>query len=154
MLIKNEKQILRVLMQRDEKSLVIDCIKRTMPKWVLADSLASYEGCSDAELCERTAMPLDRQLSEEEKRIAQERFTLIAGVLPYIGEEDKRSKMIDFLSAQQSKQTIRKYLCLYLVYQNIAAQAPAPKVEKELTQDEKNMRWALNKFFYTKTKTA
>lgn len=79
MLIKNEKQILRVLMQRDEKSLVIDCIKRTMPKWVLADSLASYEGCSDAELCERTAMPLDRQLTEEEKRIAQERFTLIAG---------------------------------------------------------------------------
>lgn len=154
MLLKNEKGILRVLMQRDEKSLVIDCIKRTMPKWVLADSLASYEGCSDAELCERTAMPLDRQLSEEEKRIAQERFTLIAGVLPYIGEEDKRSKMIDFLSAQQSKQTIRKYLCLYLVYQNIAALAPAPKVEKELSQDEKNMRWALNKFFYTKNKNS
>ena len=41
MLIKNEKQILRVLMQRDDNSLVIDCIKRTMPKWVLADSLAS-----------------------------------------------------------------------------------------------------------------
>lgn len=154
MLIKNEKGILRVLMQRDEKSLVIDCIKRTMPKWVLADSLASYEGCSDAELCERTAMPLDRQLSEKEKRIAQERFTLIAGVLPYIGDEDKRSKMIDFLSAQQSKQTIRKYLCLYLVYQNVAALAPAPKVEKELSQDEKNMRWALNKFFYTKNKNS
>ena len=54
MLLKNEKQILRVLMKRDEKSLVIDCIKRTMPQWVLADSLASYEGCSDAELYERS----------------------------------------------------------------------------------------------------
>ena len=62
--------------------------------------------------------------------------------------------MIDFLSAQQSKQTIRKYLCLYLDYQNIAALAPAPKVEKELTQDEKNMRWALNKFFYSKHKNS
>ena len=154
MLLKNEKGILRVLMQQDDTSLVIDCIKRTMPKWVLADSLASYEGCSDAELYERTAMPLDRQLTEEEKRIAQERFTLIAGVLPYIGDEDKRSKMIDFLSAQQSKQTIRKYLCLYLVYQNVAALAPAPKVEKELSQDEKNIRWALNKFFYTKNKNS
>lgn len=154
MLLKNEKGILRVLMQRDEKSLVIDCIKRTMPQWVLADSLASYEGCSDAELYERTSMPLDRLLSEEEKRIAQERFTLIAGVLPYIGDEDKRSKMIDFLSEQQSKQTIRKYLCQYLVYQNVAALAPAPKVEKELSQDEKNMRWALNKFFYTKNKNS
>ena len=46
MLLKNEKGILRVLMQRDEKSLVIDCIKRTMPKWVLADSLASYPSIS------------------------------------------------------------------------------------------------------------
>ena len=55
-------------------------------------------------------MPLDRQLSEGEKRIAQERFTLIAGVLPYIGEEDKRSKMIDFLSAQQSKQFTRSFI--------------------------------------------
>ena len=62
--------------------------------------------------------------------------------------------MIDFLPAQQSKQTIRKYLCLYLVYQNIAALAPAPKVEKELSQDEKNMRWALNKFFYSKHKNS
>ena len=58
MLIKNEKGILRVLMQRDDTSLVIDCIKRTMPKWVLADSLASYEGCSDAELCEKTCKAL------------------------------------------------------------------------------------------------
>ena len=104
-------------------------------------------------LNERTAMQLDRQLSEEEKRIAQERFTLIAGVLPYIGEEGKRSKMIDFLSAQQSKQTIRKYLCLYLVYQNIAALAPAPKVEKELSQDEKNMRWSLNKYYFSYQKS-
>ena len=55
-----------------------------------------YFSCSDAELCEKTAMPLDRQLSEGKKRIAQERFTLIAGVLPYIGEEGKRSKMINF----------------------------------------------------------
>ena len=80
MLLKNEKGILRVLMQRDDTSLVIDCIKRTMPKWVLADSLASYEGCSDAELYERTAMPLDRQLTEEDKRIAQEHYSMIAGV--------------------------------------------------------------------------
>ena len=154
MLIKNEKGILRVLMQQDEKSLVIDCIKRTMPKWVLADSLASYEGCSDAELCERTAMPLDRQLSEEEKRIAHEHYSMIAGVLPFIGNEQKRSQMIELLSENQSKQTIRKYLCLYLVYQDIAVLAPPPRAEKEHTQDEKNIRWALNKFFYTKCNCA
>ena len=38
---------------------------------MLADSLASYEGCSDAELYERTAKPLDRQLTEEDKLIGR-----------------------------------------------------------------------------------
>ena len=51
MLIKNEKGILRVLMQRDDTSLVIDCIKRTMPKGVLPDSLAWHDGSED--LCSR-----------------------------------------------------------------------------------------------------
>ena len=54
-----------------------------------------------------------------------------------------------------SKQTIRNYLWLYLVYQDIAALAPKQKCEdRPLTQDEKNMRWALNKFFYTRHKNS
>lgn len=54
-----------------------------------------------------------------------------------------------------SKQTIRNYLWMYLVHQDIAALAPKQKsVEKVLTQDEKNMRWALNKFFYTRRKNS
>ena len=53
-----------------------------------------------------------------------------------------------------SKQTIRHYLCLYLVYQDISVLAPKQKKEKELSKDEKNMRWALNKFFYTRNKNS
>ena len=33
MLLKNENQIFRVLQTQGDKSLVIDCIKKTMPKW-------------------------------------------------------------------------------------------------------------------------
>ena len=154
MLLKNDNQIIRVLMQRENHSLVIDCIKRTMPQWVLSANLSGYEGCPDTELYERTGMPLDRQLSEEEKRIAQERYTRIAGVLPFIGDEAKRSEVIQALSSQQSKQTIRKYLCLYLTYQDMNALAPVPKESRELTQDDKNIRWGLNKFFYTKNKNS
>ena len=154
MLLKSDNQIIRVLMQRENHSLVIDCIKRTMPQWVLSANLSGYEGCPDTELYERTGMPLDRQLSEEEKRIAQERYTRIAGVLPFIGDEAKRSEVIQALSSQQSKQTIRKYLCLYLTYQDMNALAPVPKESRELTQDEKNIRWGLNKFFYTKNKNS
>ena len=154
MLLKNENQIIRVLKSQGNKALVIDCIKRTMPKWVDGDSLSNYDDCGEDEMYERTDYPFGRELTQKEERIAQERFTMIAGVLPYIGNEQKRSQMIDFLAEHQSKQTIRKYLCLYLVYQDIDALAPPPKVEKELTQDEKNMRWALNKFFYTKNKNS
>ena len=154
MLLKNKNQIIRVLKSQGNKALVIDCIKRTMPKWVDGDSLSNYDDCGEDEMYEQTDYPFGRELTQKEERIAQERFTMIAGVLPYIGNEQKRSQMIDFLAEQQSKQTIRKYLCLYLVYQDIDALAPPPKAEKEMTQDEKNMRWALNKFFYTKNKNS
>ena len=154
MLLKNKNQIIRVLKSQGNKALVIDCIKRTMPKWVDGDSLSNYDDCGEDEMYERTDYSFGRELTPKEERIAQERFTMIAGVLPYIGNEQKRSQMIDFLAEHQSKQTIRKYLCLYLVYQDIDALAPPPKAEKELSQDEKNMRWALNKFFYTKNKNS
>ena len=154
MLLKSENQIIRVLKSHGDKSLVIDCIKRTMPKWVDGDSLSNYDDCGEDEMYERTDYPFGRELTPKEERIAQERFTMISGVLPFISNEQKRSQMIDFLAEHQSKQTIRKYLCLYLVYQDIDALAPSPKAEKELTQDEKNMRWALNKFFYTKHKNS
>ena len=154
MLLKNENQIFRVLQSQGDKSLVIDCIKKTMPKWIDAAALSDFTECSETALHELTQYPGSRELTQNEQRIAQEHFTLIAGVLPFIGNEQKRSQMIDFLADQQSKQTIRKYLCLYLVYQELAALAPQPKAEKELTQDEKNMRWALNKFFYTKHKNS
>jgi len=154
MLLKNENQIIRVLKSHGNKALVIDCIKRTMPKWVDGDSLSNYDDCGEDEMYERTGYPFGRELTPKEERIAQERFTMISGVLPFIGNEQKRSQMIDFLAEHQSKQTIRKYLCLYLVYQDIDALAPPPRTEKELSQDEKHMRWALNRFFYTKQKNS
>ena len=51
--------------------------------------------------------------------------------------------------------SIRNYLCQYLVYMDTTALAPKCKsVEKSLTKDEKNMHWALNKFFYTQKKNS
>ena len=154
MLLKNDTTIIRILKSQGDKALVIDCIKRTMPKWVDDDSLSNFDDCGEDEMYERTDYPFGRELTPKEERIAQERFTMISGVLPFIGNESKRNQMIDFLAEHQSKQTIRKYLCLYLVYQDIDALAPPPRTEKELSQDEKHMRWALNRFFYTKQKNS
>lgn len=54
MLLKNENQIIRVLKSQGNKALVIDCIKRTMPKWVDGDSLSNYDDCGEDEMYERT----------------------------------------------------------------------------------------------------
>ena len=69
--------------------------------------------------------------------------------------EKMRSKLICSIAEEHhvSKQTIRNYLCLYLSYLDVTVLAPKKRKEdRELTQDEKNIRWALNKFFYTTKK--
>ena len=109
MLLKNENQIFRVLQSQGDKHLVIDCIKKTMPKWVDAAILSDFTECSETTLHELTQYPGSRELIQNEQRIAQEHFTLIAGVLPFIGNEQKRSRMIDFLADQQSKQRMREF---------------------------------------------
>ena len=48
-----------------------------------------------------------------------------------------------------SKQSVRKYLCEYLSSQDIRSLAPQERnTDRALTQDEKNMRKALNKYYY------
>ena len=114
MLLKNDTIIIRVLKTQDGRSLIIDCIKRTMPKWVDTTSLLDYAQCSEADLYTQTGMIQNRELTPNEQRTVQERYTMIAPVLPFIGNEQKRSQMVDLLAEHQSKQTIRKYVCLYL----------------------------------------
>ena len=80
MLLKNNDTILRVLKSEEDKSLVIDCIKRTMPKWVMTSSLSDFEECTELVMYEDTNYSYARQLSTKDQRIAQARFTMIAGI--------------------------------------------------------------------------
>lgn len=156
-----ENNIIRIL-EIDEfnnRVLVINCIKQTMPLWVDILSISDYIQITDNQLYEVTNYyPVDVELlSVVNKKTMYNRFTLIAGIVPIISDEKKRSIMINQVSQfyKISKQTIRHYLVLYLIYQNIAVLVPKQKIKaKELTQDEKNMRWALNKFFYNQNKNS
>ena len=158
-LLRKDDNIIRVLDSRDNKIFIIDCIKMTMPKWENESITNGYVDCTERELQETTNIILCDidTLDTASKRFIHEHFTLIAGILPFIADEKQRCNVISKIAADRdvSKQTIRKYLCLYLVYQNLSALMPKQKPqEKELSQDEKNMRWALNKFFYTKNKNS
>lgn len=151
-LFRNNETILRVLEIKGDRLLIIDCMKLTMPKWGTTADIVEYCPCGGQELLK--GLPGDAEdLNPEERKSAYQRYTMISGVLPYVSNDAMRSRAIDAAAEEYgvSKKTIRTYLCRYLVYQNITALAPETKKdERVLSQDEKHMRWALNKFFYSK----
>lgn len=155
MLLKNDAQIVRVLEERDERKLIVSCTQKSMPMWISECDLENYKPCDEAVL--GSDIPDYEDLSPTQRRYAHERYTLIAGVLPFLGDKQLRCEVITRIASTQnvSKQTIRHYLYRYLVYQSIAALTPPAKEQKgDLTADEKNMRWALNKFYYTRHKNS
>ena len=158
-LLQHGDQIIRILDIEVDSVFIIDCIKKTMPVWTNAESIKEYVPCSEDTLQEITDTVLVdfENLDAESRKTAYERYTMIAPLLPFVSDQKKRKELINHLSDinSVSKQTIRYYLCLYLVYQNIAILIRKQSVKESiLSQDEKNMRWALNKFFYTKNKNS
>lgn len=146
---KIDNTLFRILDKTDTATLVINCAKLSAPKLIDNSNISCY--CSD----ELPPLPDINDLVPTSRKIAYERFTLISGVLPFITDKWRRCNATTLTSIEKGvcKQTINKYLWLYLVHQNISALAPKEKEDKkELTVDEKNMRWALNKYFYTQRK--
>ena len=152
-LLKTENGIYRILKTDGDKVLAIDCQKRTMPRFydkVYFDSAEKVDNSLVMSPCDFDS------LSQKERSVAQQRFSMIASALAVVDDEKKRNDMIKH-SAEMfgvCKTTIRKYLCEYLVSQDIASLVCRQKKEKELTKDQRNMRWALNKFFYTQHKNS
>lgn len=151
--LKNDS-VIRVLEERDGKILVIDCIRRIMPQWREIDSLNGWELCSQETLytIANIEVPELDSLCSASRKKAYERYTMIAPVLRLLPDEQKKCEMISVIAASEkiSKQTVRKYLCLYLAFQNVAILAPKDKEnDASLTPDEKNMRWGLNKFYFS-----
>lgn len=160
-LLSYENKIIRVLEinESDNKVLLVDCIKQTMPFWADISSVSDYKHITDNQLYEATNFsPVDiGLLNTASKNTMYRRFTIISGILAVISDRKQRNIMITQMSEfyKISKQTIRHYLILYLIYQNKTALLPKQNIKlKELSQDEKNMRWALNKFFYNKNKNS
>lgn len=146
-LLKFKDKTIRILEIKNDKVLIVNCNRKTVPVWVNKDSLTNCVPTEEYEY------PDINDLEPNNRKIAFNRFTLISKILPFIGDKKLRCSVINQISEDDniSKQTINNYLWLYLSSQNISALAPIQKeTEKELNGDQKNFRWALNKFFYTK----
>lgn len=90
---KSGEQIVRVLELKNEKVFVIDCVKRTMPYWVIEDSLSGYEECTESEMLQETGVviPDIECLDAENRRFIREHFTMIAPILPFVSDMKQRT---------------------------------------------------------------
>lgn len=157
-LFQSGDSIIRILEFRDDEVLVIDCIKKTMPAWIDVSEITAYKPYTEAELFAVIGnIPTLETLESDRIRVMHERYTMITDVLPFISDERIRASKIRAISLENniSKQTVRNHLCMYLAYMDIRALAPKKKdSDRDLTADEKNIRWGLNKFFYTQRKNS
>jgi len=83
--------IIRVLEVAEDSCLCIDCIRQTMPKWMPFSDLENAPHCGEDELHPIRALD---SLGAEERKVAQERYTLIAGILPNLGNSKARAEAI------------------------------------------------------------
>ena len=154
-----DDNIIRILQVNENQILVIDCNKMYMPVWKSSEELAAYKTVTEQKLYEIYGLECEDEedIETDRRQIMYQRYTMIAGIFPFIGDTKQRNLAIENISSEYniSKQSIRKYMCKYLVFQNIQVLLPKKrKNEKELSQDEKNMRWSLNKFFYNYKKNS
>jgi len=150
----HEDEIYRILLVKEDNCLVIDCKSNAMPVWKPVTTFWDASTMTEEDLYTLLGFePVeDDMIAPERKKVMHERYTIIAPVLSFMGDNNTRSHVINIISAENniSKQSIRSFLKKYLIFQNIQVLLPKEReYDTVLTKDQKNMRWSLNKFFYT-----
>jgi len=139
---------LRILSIEENRLLVIDCNKLTMPQWM---SKTAFETLISSDDFSSTFGENDTlaELDAKGRKTAVERFGILGSVLPHLGNETKRTQAIKETASVHgiTPKTVRKYLCTYLATNDIGSLAPTKKAVRSLTSDEKLIRRALNKYY-------
>ncbi|MBQ9156268.1 MAG: hypothetical protein IJ137_05765 [Eubacterium sp.] len=143
--LKKEDKVYRILEETEEELFIVSCERQEMPCWITKEGIPFED---------ETLYAFDGSLTTDQKKVMRQRYTVIADILPVMTDKKERSVRIRRAEEEYgiSKQTIRRYLWRYLVYQDIRILAPEQSAKKELTQDQKNIRWALNKYYYNRMK--
>jgi len=158
-LYRKDDSVLRVIHVQKNRIMVIDCMKCTMPVWVNSTDLCMYVNYAEEIFYSDMNFVLEDEIHihSKDKEIMYERYAMVTAIVPFVTDEKMRSVAISKVAEryQVSKQSVRSYLCRYLVFNHIQSLLPQKKSNnRELTQDEKNIRWSLNKFFYNKNRNS
>lgn len=141
--------IYRMITKDAEQLLLIDISATRKPVWKLSAKVM------ETTIPEGTLPETDAELTVKQERIMRQRFTMISGILPLVGNDKKMNAAIKRTAEEYGVciPTVKKYLFRYLVHNNKAVLAPEEREERtELTTYEKDIRWGLNRFYYTADK--
>ena len=152
-LLKLDSIIYRVLAcYEDGRILTIDCTHVRAPKYMYAIELDGAISISEVELRTETGRIIYEHLDPKQEQECNRRYARISPALMFLNDARKRYAVLaeTACSLHMSRRQLKDDLNLYLVYQNKAVFAPSQRVRTDLSMDEKNMRWAINKFYYTR----
>ena len=165
--IKYNGKLHRIIKEDGERSLIIDCKGTRLPQWTDKKTMESLSETEiiDSDVIKGILAIAEAELETSQTAIMNKRFTMIAAILPVIENKAERIEQIKAAAKRYgvSIVTIRTYLCRYLVSQSKnglvifydeSKEEEAVNEVKELTKDQKNMRWALNKFYYNTKKNS
>lgn len=146
----------RVLVLEEHASWVVDCSRCRMPFMLDNGILNDMEAVNAGEY----RIPFtDEELDAKQKETRDKRNALIEPLLAVecITNKATRNRIVGEIVTTEgvNRKTIQQYLWRFWVYQSRNALLPAERKKKEsqqLTQDQKNMRWALNKFYYSRNR--
>ena len=138
----------RMLKKDGDKILLINTSATKKPVWKNQQEVTKT---NTQELVSET----EDELTPRQIMVMRQRFTMISGILPLVGNDKKMNAAIKRTAEEYGVcvPTVKKYLFLYLAHNNKAVLAPEEREErKELTDYEKDIRWGLNRFYYTTDK--
>ena len=152
---KNGEHI-RILLCSEEQSYAVSCQHFRMPFLLSTHELETMQPVSDEEY---TIFMVDDDTSATQRCERDRRFALIKPLLDNACIYDKphRNEIVNQIVGEHdvSRRTILQYLWKYWVYQSKNILLPTGRMSvksRELTADEKTIRWALNKYYYTPQK--
>ena len=96
-LIRHGNEIFRILNSKEGYVFVINCTKQTMPKWIRLEEVEDFTECTEQELLEATniTLPDIETLDIPIQKQMNERFSIIAEILPFVSEYKMRTEKIN-----------------------------------------------------------
>ena len=110
-IIKYRDSIYRIIDITGDKIFVVDCNKKSTPKWI---DIAQLSSCVD----KLEELPDINDMGLSARKTAYERFSLISGILPFVTDKAKRTQIINELAVFKgvSKQTIKNFFYHFLAF--------------------------------------